>query len=329
MKKFICTILAAVLMLSLLAGCAGNAEKPADSEKKLDYPNRPIKMVIPWAAGGNSDLTARAMAPLCEKYLRTTMNVVNREGANATVAYTEMNNVEPDGYTLCWAATGNFVTMAFTQKLEYSFENTTPIIGISSSPLAFMVKKDSEIQSIDDLKAKSGDFTFGMCGTRGGTQVSVATLFKEAGIEGELVPYSSGAQIAPALLGDQVDVVFAQVQALRGQIESGDVKVICFLSDERCVDYPDVPTVGELGYKNVVDGGIMEWIFAPAGLDPEIQDYLCKGFAELKKDPEFLKILTSNKCYNWDADHQEVTAKITELKTQIEPVVNELGWAAE
>lgn len=345
MKKIISIILIACMCCSLFAACAtspkessapapeSNApvEENKESEKsKLDYPTRPITLQIAWAAGGATDLVGRTMAALSEKYFGVPMNVVNREGANATIAFTEMMTTAPDGYTISVGVTGNFVTMPYTQKLEYSFEQTTPIIGLMQEPLAIIVLEDSPIQSIEDIK-NMDKALYGMSGSRGGTHLSVETLIKSAGLTNlEFVPFQGGgAQLAPALLGKQVDLIIAQPQTARVQIESGEARIIAFLTDERCADYPDVPTVAELGYEGVMDGSIKKWLFAPAGLDPEIQQFLYEGFEKMKEDPLFIEALANNKCYDWDADYNEVTDTIKTLKEQTEPLVNELGWAAQ
>jgi len=275
---------------AMLFGLSAGAAIAAD-----DYPSRDIRMVVPFAAGGGTDLIARIMAEDLGKRLGGTIFVDNIEGAGGSIGAGVVASEPADGYTLLMATPGG-VTMAphVTEGLSYDALTSFDYVAmLTDAPMMLAVPASSPYNSLEELiaaaKAAPGDLMFASSGVGGQQHLLIIHFGSLAGIDIVHVPYQGGSPAMLALVSGQVDAQIANYATIKGQLEAGERKVLATTTAERLSQFPDLPTINE-----IVPGFVVRnWIGAllPAGTDAAIVDKLDAAFAEALVDPEVLKRL--------------------------------------
>jgi len=285
-KRIVGLILALVIVLTgIMCQAAG---------KPVDYPNRPITLICPWAAGGSSDLTCRMISTLAPKYLGTTMNVVNRTGGNGAVAITEVaNNIKADGYTICLTSAGNFTTMPYVQDVGYTIDSFKFLVGTTSEPLAVIVRSDSELNSLQDIVKRGTKVLHGQSGQNGANHMHSIRLFNAMGVEEQIVPFSGASTAIAALLGGQVEMILVHPGMVLSAIEAGEVKLISMIYNERVPTFSDVKTPEEEGFGRF-HAETYKNLMVHKDTDPEIVEFLTERLDKLMHDPEFIEFLEKN-----------------------------------
>jgi tripartite-type tricarboxylate transporter receptor subunit TctC len=273
-----------------LAAMAGVALLTSVAE--ADWPERPITLIVPWAAGGGTDAIARQVASLLEEQLDTTINVVNRTGGAGIVGHTAMTSAEPDGYTL-GLATAEIATYEGMRTAEISYRDLTPIALINLDAAAFHVAADSpweDLQAaLDDIRDQPGEFFLSGGPVGAGYHLALAGLLQSQDIDPKALPIVPSDGAAPGLAelaAGNVHVVYSSVPEARAMRDAGRVKTLAVLSEERLDAFPDVPTVGDaLG--EPFAGGSWRGIVAPAGLPDDIRDRLIEAMTEVYNSDEY------------------------------------------
>ncbi|MDF9435226.1 MULTISPECIES: tripartite tricarboxylate transporter substrate binding protein [Chromohalobacter] len=266
LKRHNKTLLASTAVL--LTAIAG----PAFAE----YPEKPITIIVPWAAGGGTDATARTIAKAMEEELGETINVVNRTGGSGVVGHSAIANANPDGYTL-GLVTGEINMMHWQGLTDLTYRDYTPIAQINYDYAGVQVATDGPFGDLEDLVQTVRDEpkgTFNASGTgQGGVwHLAFAGFLMDQGMEPDRVTWIPSQGAAPAmteLAAGGIDIVPSSVPEGRSMIESGRAKSLGVMAPERIDSFPDVPTVQEaIGS----DYQIGEWrgIAGPKGMDPEI-----------------------------------------------------------
>ncbi len=234
------------------------------------YPSKPITIVCPYPAGGNTDQRSRQFARFMGPLLGVPMVVENRSGAGGNIGTEAIVRARPDGYTI---GMGNFAPLSVNPTLfkKVTFDpikDLMPICLIERGPLVLMVRQDSPFKSLKDLiaaaKVRPGHLTYAHGGT-GGSHHLAAEMFKaRAGIFITTIPYRGGAPAAMDLMGGQVDMMFEQMYAASANIRAGRLRPLAITSLQRSPQFPDVPTLAEQGFPGFE---ISNWqgFVAPAG----------------------------------------------------------------
>lgn len=241
-----------------------------------EYPEKPITIIVPWAAGGGTDATARTIAKAMEEELGETVNVVNRTGGSGVVGHSAIANANPDGYTL-GLVTGEINMMHWQGLTDLTYRDYTPIAQINYDYAGVQVATDGPFGDLEDLVQTVRDEpkgTFNASGTgQGGVwHLAFAGFLMDQGMEPDRVTWIPSQGAAPAmteLAAGGIDIVPSSVPEGRSMIESGRAKSLGVMAPERIDSFPDVPTVQEaIGS----DYQIGEWrgIAGPKGMDPEI-----------------------------------------------------------
>jgi len=255
-----------------------------------DFPTKEVQIIIPWAAGGATDLIFRALAATTGKYLGKAVVVVNKPGGAGAVGYTEAAQAKPDGYTLVSAITPltilpHQVTTAFTYK---SFE---PVINIVDDPSMFLVRSDAPWKSLKeflDFAKKNPDMiTVGNSGAGGGVHLVALAFEKAAGVKFNHIPFSGGGPSVTAILGGHVNAVSVSPPEGIEHVKAGKLKIIALFSGKRFELFPDVPTVREQGVDFVM--GMWRGLAAPKGTPPDVIKKLHDSFKQGMDDPVFQK----------------------------------------
>jgi tripartite-type tricarboxylate transporter receptor subunit TctC len=283
----------AVQILFALATCIIASALPNQSALAA-YPDRIVKIVVPFAPGGGTDTVARTLAQEMAKDLGQSVIIENKPGAGTIIGTQSVATSDPDGYTLLMGTFANAVNPSLNAKLPYDpHRDFAPVALVARSFNIVVVNARSPYRSIADLitaaRAEPDKLSYGTYGT--GTSAHLAgELFKSlAKVNLTTVPYKGAAPAITDLLGGQIQVMFTTVASAASLIESGQLRALAVTSVERSPAFPDVPTVAEAG----VSGYSAEsWygLFVPAKTPPEIIDRLNKAAATAVKAEAFRKL---------------------------------------
>ena len=243
------------------------------------YPDHPVKIIVPTVAGGTVDLVARVMAADLSERLHGKFFIENRSGAGNTIGSKDVAEAAPDGYTLLMSSSsGQVISPMIHKDPGYdSLNSFVPIALYAEGSIILVVNPSLPFHSVADLvayaKANPGKLSFGSAGT-GTVPHLTAELFQaDAGITMVHVPYRGGALSIQDVIGGHVQLTFEASSPLLPHIQAGQLRALAVLSEKRIPDLPDVPTIGEAGYRAVLS---TSWtgLFAPAGTDPDIVEKL-------------------------------------------------------
>jgi tripartite-type tricarboxylate transporter receptor subunit TctC len=216
------------------------------------YPAQPVKVLLPYAAGGVGDITARVLAQRLSQTLGQQVIVDNRPSAGQIVASEAALKAEPDGYTLLWLNQGHAVSVSLFKSLPYDpVRDFAPISTVGFFGIAFVVNSDSPYKSVKEFiaaaKANPGKFNVGTTSI-GGTQFIAAELFKSmAGLEFQTVPFKATPMIFTALKGNDLQGMFEILAPVIPHVKSGNLRALAVTFDRRFAGLPDIPTLAEAG----------------------------------------------------------------------------------
>jgi tripartite-type tricarboxylate transporter receptor subunit TctC len=260
------------------------AGHPANAQ----YPNKPITLIVPWAAGGSTDQTARVLARAAEAYLGQPIVVMNRPGASTTIGMAELSKAQPDGYTI-----GTLSSTAYLVSLQGRQLSFDPIHDFSyisyygDNLIGTVVLQDSPFHTLSDLlafaKANPGKLKFGTGGVGTTQHLTIEALQRDSGVKFVHIPQQGSAASAPALLGKHVDFIM-ETSVWAPFVESKQMRLLAVSTVKRSEVYPDVPTYSELGYKSLRS---VQAIIAPKGLPEDIRAKLESAFRKALSDKTF------------------------------------------
>jgi tripartite-type tricarboxylate transporter receptor subunit TctC len=280
------TLLAALASAALLATAAGAAAQTA-----ADYPSRPIRIVVPQAAGSGVDLQARVLAQKMGELWGQQGVVENRPGANAIIGMETAAKAAPDGYTLVYAPVSSVTTNAFIfKKLPYEpLRDFVPITQTTANPLGAVVNPASGIKSIKDVveraKANPEALNYGSFGIGNMTHLMGVLLSLAADIKMTHVPYRGQTPAITDVVSGQIPLAFTTTAGVTDLVESGKLNLLATFGRERDEQFPNTPTPTEAGYPSVV---VVGWsgLLAPAGTPPQIIAKLHAGMVRALAMPD-------------------------------------------
>jgi tripartite-type tricarboxylate transporter receptor subunit TctC len=258
-------------LLGALAALATLAAAPASAQQ---YPSRPVTIVVPFAAGGGSDLLARLVAQKLEEKLGKPFIIENRPGAGTTLAAMQAVRSTPDGYTLMQAtSTTMAINVSMQKKMPYEpLKDLVPVALLSSSPFFLVVKSDSPVKTVADLialaKSKANGLNYGSGGPGSMHHLSTELLQSMAGIEMTHVPYKATPPAMNDLLAGHIQVLFGDTTSVLPMIQQGTVRGIAVTTAKRSPAAPDIPAVAETlpGYESAS----WQMLVAPGATPPEV-----------------------------------------------------------
>jgi len=277
---------------ALLIAMAGTAQAQ-------DYPSRPIRMVVPFAAGGVVDVTARLLAQKLTERLGWNVIVENKPGGNGFIAVTNVAQAPADGYTLLMAHTGEFsVNPALFKHVPYDLERDfKPITLVSDTPLLLVANSTTPYKTFDDVvkaaKAKPDALAFSSPGAGSYNHLAGEWFALEAGIKLMHVPYKGGAPAMAAVAGGEVPLGVVAVPAVLPHVKTGRVNVIGLLTRKTMSDHPDWKTAQSAGIPNV-DASNWVGMFAPKGTPDAIIEKLHREVAQTLSDPSVVARFADN-----------------------------------
>lgn len=259
-----------------------------------DYPERRITIIVPYSAGGSTDVLARQVADSLTTILNETVTVENRPGAGATLGTTQAANARPDGYTLFMGQVSSHgIAPAVYANLQYDpIEDFEPIQLLISIPNVMVVNADSPYTTVAEFieGASSESLTFGSSGTGSSIHLSGEMFKSRIGADMTHVPFRGSGEAVPALLAGDVDVMFDNLPSAMPHIQSGALRPLAVTTPQRAESLPDVPTLDELDIAELDGFAARSWfgLLAPAGTDPEIVATLNAALSEVLASDAFV-----------------------------------------
>ena len=288
--KRVVAVFAAVMFASVALPAASMA---ADA-----YPSKPITAVVPMAAGGSSDLLARAIEKFWPKYSKQPLVVVNKPGGGGVVGTEGVVRSKPDGYTLYLGyGSGHDVVMPSLQKMPYDpLKDLVPVSRVSIHSVVIVTGAKSQFNSIKDIvawsKKEGKPVTTAVSVKAGAVDLALTAFGKVAGINIVTVPFSGGAEATTALAGGHLMIGGGHPSEIIPHIKAGRFKALAVALPQRDPTLPDVPTLRELGF-DVATWGSIKGVAAPAGTPKEVVKYIDDNIKKICNDPEFLKLMAS------------------------------------
>jgi len=275
-----------VALIGMLLSVVGAAAQTPD-----EFPNRPIRIIVPQAAGSGVDLQARVLAQKMGELWGHQGVVENRPGANAIVGMDAASKATPDGYTLVYAPVSAVTTNAFIyKKLPYDpIRDFVPITQATTNPLGAVANPASGVKSIKDLveqaKANPGRINYGSFGIGNMTHLMGVLLSLAAGIEMTHVPYRGQTPAITDVVSGQIPLAFTTTAGVTDLVETGKLVMLATFGDKRDEQFPNTPTPTEAGYPSVV---VVGWsgLLAPAGTPPHIIGKLHSGMVKALAMPD-------------------------------------------
>jgi tripartite-type tricarboxylate transporter receptor subunit TctC len=263
------------------------------------YPNRPIQVIVPFPPGGVADLVARPFAAALEKELKQPVVIVNKTGAGGAVGMQAAAVAKPDGYNLMVALSSISVMpevdVLFGRPSTYKLKDFAPIALLSADPTVLVIKNDAPWKTVADFvadaKKRPNEIKYASSGVYGTMHVAMEMLAHSAGIKLRHIPTGGGGPALNALLGGHVECISGGPNVSIPHIKAGTLRVIGNWGAKRISVLPDVPTLKELGYKDV-EFYIWSGFFAPAATPPAAIKILREATAKAVQSPDFKSAMT-------------------------------------
>ncbi len=262
-----------------------------------DYPNKPITLIAPYAAGGDSDASGRNLSAVAPKYFSQPVIVQNIVGASGIIGSQRVRTSAPDGYTLLIARGGSqAINPALDSKNPYKWNDFTMISLLDFNPVACVVKGDSPYKTMKDLlaalKAQPGKLNYATAGPGTTQHMAVEVLLKSAGLPStaaEQIGYKGGGEATQAILTGTVQFLCNNIPTLGGQLKAGTMRGLLTTTTERLKEYPDIPTARELDLAAMED--VMGWsgLYGPPGLPAEVVNKWVDVLKRVAQDADWLR----------------------------------------
>jgi len=261
------------------------------------YPNRPVRFIVPAAAGGPTDVMARMISPGLNVRLDQPVLIINRPGAGGNIGVVQVAKSPPDGYTLLISSTGFVVNASLYRDPGYDpFRDFIPITELGASPNVILVHPSSGITSlaqlIDKAKAEKSKLNVINPGQGSTPHLTAELLQVQAGIEVENIPYNGAGPAIQALLAKTTPVGITALPPAHAHIKSGALRALAITGEKRWFDLPDVPTTLEAGYPGLISE-TFQGMFAPAGTPAPIVERVARDTLDVLKDPATVEKLRS------------------------------------
>jgi tripartite-type tricarboxylate transporter receptor subunit TctC len=262
-------------------------------QARAAYPDRPVRIVLPFAAGGVGDTTVRIIADKLATKLGQRFYVENQPGAGGIAAARTVISSPPDGYTLALVTNGTAISASLFKKLPFDpLKDFAPISSLGYFDFIFATSAASEFKTLADFvaaaKAKPGALNVGTINIGSTQNLSAELLKSTAGIEFTIIPYRGTPEVEVALLQGNIALMVDSYSAIRGNVADGKFHAVASSGPVRAQSTPDIPTVAENG---VAGYDVISWnaLFAPAGVPPDIINTLNGALRDVLADPDVKK----------------------------------------
>jgi tripartite-type tricarboxylate transporter receptor subunit TctC len=298
---------------------------------RAEYPDRPITLLVNFAAGGGTDVAARMLAiPLSEALGRAVV-VENRVGAGGNIGITAVSRAQPDGYTILVTSSAFVVNPSLSRQVTYDpINDFSPIVNVGVSPNVVVVRADSDMKTVADLiaKSKKTSLNYGSPGVGTTPHLAGEVLKQRTGIDMVHIPYAGGGPAAQAVLAGTTEVAVTNLSNAMGLLRDGVLRALVQTDKERWRDLQDVPTLAEAGIKDA-ETNIFIAFLAPGKTPKPIVDRLAKELAEISRRPEIVQRLAQLGVAAMQEGPDVLAARIVREVALYKQIIDTAGIAAK
>lgn len=277
-----------VVMSRLLTAMCASALLLGTAVRAADYPTKPIEVVVPYSAGGGTDLVTRAFVDTAKKYLPKAIGVVNKTGGGGAVGLSEIAMARPDGYKL-GTGTVEIAMLPHMGLVQFTADDFAPIARLNAEPSAISVNVNAPWNTYEEFiayaKANPGKVRIGNSGTGAIWHLAAEALADKTGAKFNHIPYDGANPAVTALLGGHIEAVTVSPAEVVGHVTAGKIKILAVMADQRLPSFDKVPTLKEKG----VDLSILTWrgIVVPKKTPQDVQNVLREAAKKTAEDPAF------------------------------------------
>jgi tripartite-type tricarboxylate transporter receptor subunit TctC len=311
-----------VLLLGLAALAAGRSVNA-----QTEWPTRPLRIVVPFSAGGAGDTSARAFGARIADILGQNVIIENRTGGNAVVAASAVLQAPKDGYTFIWDAANQLTNRVLVKDLPFDYRTAfVPITMALRAPQALAVRHDFPARNLDEfldhVRARPGTVSCGTPPTGAMGHLALALLQQRAGIRLIHTPYRGGADAARDIMGGQIDAAIITTSTARGPFQAGKIRMLAVTSSTRSAAYPEVPTIAERGFPGY---DMDDWfgVFAASGIPSAVVPRLHAAVAQAARDPGLLAGMASLGTVPVASTPQEFTTWLAQQRELLEKLIRD------
>jgi len=288
------------------------------------YPERAIKMIVPWAAGGDTDNIFRPLAPLLQKHLGQTIVIANVTGASGTVGAREAKGSPADGYTI-YAMHDYIHLVHYSGLTDIKYTDFDPICLVAATPSVLTASPKTPWKTweefLADAKKRPGEITVGAT-LSSTSHIFPATIEKAAGIKLKYVSYEGLAPRMTAILGGHIDLTDSNLTQ-KGKVEAGQLKFLAIATEQRDPELPNVPTLKELGYNIVY--AVVRGLVVPKGTPAPVRAKLVEACGKATSEPEFANSMKLQGTRVAFLDDKQYTAFLDRIDGENKTIMADLG----
>lgn len=293
----------------------GTEESTSQNEGELNFPTKPITIIVHTNSGGPTDLMARELARAAEEVLGSTVVVENRPGGSGATAMAQVYSAEADGHTLGAMTPSQIGLINGTLKEQYDVSDFSWVSRAQIDPYVLVVNSESPFETIDDvveyLKENPKKLNVGGYGAAGSGHNVAWNIFAEtAGVEANWTPYESTGDAVTAILGNHIDIANSNPGQVSQYVEAGQLRILGVMAEERLADLPDVPTYEEAGYPVDTSWAQFRGIFAPEDVPEEVLEKLSEAFMEAYQTESYVSYMESAQMVEGSMGYKEYTEYI-------------------
>jgi tripartite-type tricarboxylate transporter receptor subunit TctC len=284
-------ILTAITTIGVITAVGAALHGRAAQAQAQLWPQRPVRIIVPYAAGGNSDGMARMVAQRLGDAFGQTFVVENRLGANGAIATEAVARSAADGYTLLWAVTPPVAINPALTKVNYDpIKDFAPISAVAVNAFVLVVNKSFPPKTVAEfiayVRAQPNKLSYSESGVGSLTHLTMALFLKRAGLQMTNVSYRGNAPALTDVVAGHLPAMFSSIADAIPQAAAGSIRLLAVSSKERAPQLPDIPTVAESGFPGF---NVLTWngLMAPAGTPKEVVDKIAAKIGHSVKDPQF------------------------------------------
>ncbi|MEW6660878.1 MAG: tripartite tricarboxylate transporter substrate-binding protein [Bacillota bacterium] len=318
-KKWVVVFLLVGIMALILVGCGGKTEK---------FPEKPVTIIVPWAAGGGTDAVARGLAKNSEAALGQTITVNNVTGGGGAVGHGAGLNAKNDGYTVTMI-TFELLSLPPQKLVPFTYKDFDLLMRVNMDPAALTVKADAPYNTlqefIDYAKANPGKINVGNSGPGSVWHIAAALMEEKTGIKLNHVPFNGAAPAVTDLVGGHIQAVSVSPAEVQSQVAAGQLKMLAVMSADRNPNFPNVPTFKEMGYDIVF--GTWRGLAVPKGTPENAKKVLVQAFKKGYDSQEFQEFAKKAGLGLAYAPAEEFGKFLEQSSKDVELVMKNLGLA--
>lgn len=287
------------------------------------FPTKPVTLVVPWGAGGNTDIAARGFVPVLEKYLGQPVVINNRAGASGAIGTDYVNSIPADGYTILWSAE-TLATFRVMNLSNLKFSDFDPLMMMVDDQKVLCVSAKSPYTTFEklvaDIKANPGKFKMSMSAPGASGHIQ-GLLLQASGLDIKCVPFGSGAELTLAVLNGTVDFAFPTTGQALGFVKSGDMRALAIFGEEPSEVFPGVPPITDVvkEFKKYMPLSFPSCVLLKKGTPAKVRNTIMDAFVKASKDPEWLAFANN---LNYKLRHNITGKDVLKYWTRWESIVS-------